>query len=59
MLCFSSHFSANTTVADSPFLISQDEANQAINEAANDGVAEPLTDSSKHFFSPHNVFAKL
>lgn len=50
--------SANTTVADSPFVIPQAEADQAFASAATGGVAEPLPDTSI-FYSKHNLYSKL
>lgn len=51
--------SASTTLADSPFVISQEEANQTFASSTEGGVAEPLSDSSnKIFFIDSNVYSK-
>lgn len=52
-------YSANTTLADSPFLISQDEADQTFASSIEGGVAEPITDTSNTFFLSKNIYAKL
>lgn len=53
-------FSANTVVADSPFVIPQDQADQALASANEGGVAEPLPDTSiPHFYYTKNLYSKL
>lgn len=55
-VCFCS---ASTTLEDSPFGISQEEANQTLATYTEGGDAEPLSDSSnKIFFINSNVYAK-
>lgn len=52
--------SATTAVADSPFAISQADANQAFNAAEEGGVAEAVNqDTSIPFFHKKNVYSKL
>lgn len=51
--------SASTTLTDSPFGISLEEANQTLATCTEGGEAEPLSDSSnKIFFIDSNVCAK-
>lgn len=52
-------FSANVTVAESPFVISQEDADEALVAAAKDGIAEPIPDTSICFFHPKNLHSKL
>lgn len=50
--------SSTTSVTDSPFLISAEDAQQTLNSALDDGEAEPLSDSSNIFFFPNNQYTK-
>lgn len=52
-------YSANTVVADSPFVIPQDEADQVLASANNGGVAEPIPDTSICFYYNRNLYSKL
>lgn len=49
---------STTNVAESPFLITAEDAQQTLSTAIEDGVPEPLTDSSKIFFYHHNQYSK-
>lgn len=51
-------YSANVAVADSPSVIPQEEADQALASAAEGGAAEPIPDTSI-YFSKQNLYSKL
>lgn len=59
LLFYSFICSANTIVADSPYFIPQDKADQVLAAANDGGVAEPVPDTSIHFFHPKNLYSKL
>lgn len=51
--------SLNTTVTDSPFLTSQEEAETIISSAPEGGEVEEVTDIGKIFYLPNTVYSKL
>lgn len=52
-------FSLNTTVADSPFLTSQEEAETIISGAPEGGEVEEVTDIGKIHYLPNTAYSKL
>lgn len=45
-------------MADSPFFITEDKANESLAAAAEGGDAEPVPDTSIYYYK-HNLYSKL